>query len=72
MQITVLPNNDICESILGLNDWITTQTQNLSQITKSTLVEVKKKNEMARFLATRQTKCYGQHGTKEATISADH
>ena len=36
------PNNDVCESILGLNDWITTHTPNLCQVTKSTLVEVKK------------------------------
>ena len=40
------PNNDICESILGLNDWISTQTPNLCQTTKSTLVEVKKNKTM--------------------------
>ena len=31
------PNNDVCESVLGLNDWITTHTPNLCQVTKSTL-----------------------------------
>ena len=43
----LLPNNDICESILGLNDWLSGQRPNLSQKTKSTLVEVKKKHTMA-------------------------
>lgn len=42
----LLPNNDICESILGLNDWISTQKPNLCQKTKSTLVEVKKNKTM--------------------------
>ena len=40
------PNNDVCESILGLNDWITMHTPNLCQVTKSTLVEVKKNKTM--------------------------
>lgn len=40
------PNNDICENILGLNDWISTQKVNLNQTTKSTLVEVKKNKTM--------------------------
>ena len=40
------PNNDICESILGLNDWLSSQTPNLCQKTKSTLVEVKKNKTM--------------------------
>ena len=36
------PNNDICESILGFNDYLTTAVPNLHQMTRSTLVEVKK------------------------------
>ena len=44
---SLLPNNDICESILGLNDWLSTQKANLKQITKSTLVEVQKNKTMA-------------------------
>ena len=40
------PNNDICESILGLNDWLSNQMPNLCQKTKSTLVEVKKNKTM--------------------------
>ena len=42
----VAPNNDVCESILGLNDWITMHTPNLFQVTKFTLVEVKKNKTM--------------------------
>lgn len=42
----LLPNNDICESILGLNDWLSIQRPNFCQKTKSTLVEVKKKKTM--------------------------
>ena len=38
----LVPNNDICESILGLNDWISNQKPNHKQKTKLTLVEVKK------------------------------
>ena len=36
------PNNDICESILGYNDFLTTAVPNMHQLTRSTLVEVKK------------------------------
>ena len=42
----LVPNNDICESILGLNEWISNQKPNLKQKTKSTLVEVKKNKTM--------------------------
>ena len=40
------PNNDVCESILGLNDYLTTTVQNMHQITRSNLVEMKKKKTM--------------------------
>ena len=36
------PSNDVCESILGLNDYLTTQIPNLHQMTRSNLVQVKK------------------------------
>ena len=45
----------MCESILGLNDWITTQRPNLCQKTKSTLVEVKKKNHTMNWLDSLST-----------------
>ena len=38
------PSNDLCESILGLNDYLCTAIPNLSQMTKSNLVEIKKNN----------------------------
>lgn len=43
---TIKPTNDICESILGLNDWISTSIPNLNQSTRSTLVTVKKNETM--------------------------
>ena len=36
------PSNDACESILGLNDYLTTALPNLSQMARSNLVQVKK------------------------------
>ena len=36
------PSNDICESILGLNDYLCTALPNLSQMTRTNLVEIKK------------------------------
>ena len=36
------PSNDLCESILGLNDYLTTALPNLHSISRSALVEVKK------------------------------
>ena len=38
------PNNDLCESILGLNDYLTTTIPNLHQMTRSNMIQVKKKN----------------------------
>ena len=37
------PNNDICEGILGLNDYLSMVMPNLHQMSKSNLVQVKKK-----------------------------
>ena len=36
------PSNDLCESILGLNDYLTTAMPNMHQMTRSNLIEVKK------------------------------
>ncbi len=36
------PSNDICESILGLNDYLSTAIPNMCQDTRTNLVEVKK------------------------------
>lgn len=36
------PSNDLCESILGLNDYLSTAIPNMHQMTRSNLVEVKK------------------------------
>jgi len=36
------PSNDLCESILGLDDYLTTALPNLHQMTKSNLTEIKK------------------------------
>ena len=36
------PNNDLCESILGLNHYLVTALPNMTQQTRSNLIEVKK------------------------------
>jgi len=36
------PNNDLCESILGLNDYLVTALPNMKQVTRSNIVTVKK------------------------------
>ena len=36
------PNNDLCESILGLNDYLVTALPNMAQQTRTNLIEVKK------------------------------
>ena len=38
----IRPSNDICESILGLNDWLQSTMTNVSQRTKRNLIEAKK------------------------------
>ena len=39
---TLKPNNDVCECILGLNDYLTTAIPNMHQMTRSNLTEMKK------------------------------
>ena len=43
------PSNDLCESILGLNDYLCTALPNLVQLTKSNLVEIKKNHTIKWF-----------------------
>lgn len=38
----IKPSNDFCESLLGLNDYLTTTLPNLHQVARSNLIEVKK------------------------------
>lgn len=40
----IKPSNDLCESILGLNDYLTTALLNMLQLACSNLVEIKKNN----------------------------
>ena len=40
------PHNDICESLLGLNDWLTAPLVNAKQHTKSALIEGKRNKTM--------------------------
>ena len=44
------PNNDVCESILGLNDYLSVTMPNLHQMSKSNLVQAKK-NKTVQWLA---------------------
>ena len=45
----IKPTNDICESILGLNDWLQTAIPNVCQLTKRNLIEAKKNKTMEWF-----------------------
>ena len=47
------PSNDVCESILGLNDYLTTAIPNLHQLARSNLVQVKK-NKTLKWLSNLQ------------------
>ena len=40
--LAISPTNDFCESILGLNDYLTTAIPNMDQLTKSAMVTAKK------------------------------
>ena len=43
------PSNDLCESILGLNDYLGTAVPNMLQFTKSNMIEMKKNHKMKWF-----------------------
>ena len=45
----IQPTNDLCEGILGLNDWLQKRTPNFSQRTVSGMVEVLKNSTMPWF-----------------------
>jgi hypothetical protein len=40
------PSNDVCESILGLNDWLQTSMPSASQLTKRNIIEAKKTKQL--------------------------
>ena len=50
------PSNDLCESMLGLNDYLCTALPNMLQITRSNLVEVKKNHTLEWFNGLPQDK----------------
>ena len=45
------PSNDVCESVLGLNDYLTIAIPNLHQMARSYLIQVKK-NKIIKWLET--------------------
>ena len=45
------PTNDVCESVLGLNDYLTTAVPNLHQTARSNLVQIKK-NKTLKWLSS--------------------
>lgn len=49
------PNNDLCESILGLNDYLTTTIPNSHQLTRSNMIQVKKNKTIQWFHKLAQT-----------------
>ena len=58
----IQPSNDICESILGLNDWLQTIMPSVSQLTKRNLIEVEVKEQNMQWLESVPAK------QQEATI----
>ena len=45
----IKPNNDLCESILGLNDYLATAIPNMHQMSRSNLIQAKKNKTMQWF-----------------------
>ena len=43
------PSNDFCESLLGLNDYLSTALPNLHQVARSNLIELKKNKSLKWF-----------------------
>ena len=50
------PSNDLCESILGLNDYLTNAIPNLHQVARSNLVQLKKNNGYIVFQTSNKSK----------------
>lgn len=59
------PSNDLCESILGLNDYLTTAIPNLHQLSRSNLIQVKKNKTIEWF---QQLSKEQQHSVVELAI----
>ena len=51
---TLKPNNDICESLLGLNDYLTTAIPNMHQISRSNLKRTKQLDGYINYLVTKE------------------
>ena len=66
------PNNDVCESILGLNDYLSTAIPNMHQLTRSNLVEVKKNGtlEWYRNLPLEKRSCVARTAQKRRKLVA--
>ena len=75
------PNNDLCESILGLNDYLTTAIPNLHQLSRSNLIQIKKNKTIQWFqqlsqrrrcaiveLAIKRRKVVSEEYKKEETL----
>ena len=60
------PSNDLCESILGLNDYLTTAIPNLHQLSRSNLIQVKKNKTIQWF---QQLPKKQQHSIVELAIN---
>ena len=59
------PSNDLCESILGLNDYLTTAIPNLHQLSRSNLIQVKKNKTIEWF---KQLSKERQHSIVELAV----
>ena len=79
------PSNDVCESILGLNDYLTTAVPNLHQMSRSNLVQLKKNMTMKWLshlpsekqtavidMAVKQRRQVKQTYNEEQTARAEH
>ena len=78
------PSNDVCESVLGLNDYVTTAVPNLHQMSRSNLVQLKKNKTMmwlshlpsekqtAVDMAVKQRRQVKQTYNEEQTARAEH
>lgn len=63
------PNNDLCESILGLNHYLVTALPNMTQQTRSNLIEVKKNKTLGwlESLSPKRTGAHYQISSKKPT-----
>ena len=79
------PSNDVCESVLGPNDYLTTAIPNLHQMSRSNLVQLKKyktmmwlsylpseKQTAVIVMAVKQRRQVKQTYNEEQTARAEH